>query len=97
MVTFDDMLRARNISHVYEFFTRGRPEGLDVFYIKQSYLCLPRQSIRNNSDRIILFKQTLRDIESMYKDIGGYDVKNEEIKKCVVKLGMKNLNIYVLT
>ena len=27
----DDMLGARNISQIYDFFTRGRHEGLDVF------------------------------------------------------------------
>ena len=52
-----------------EFFTRGRHEDLDVYYISQSYFALPRQSIRNCSDRLILFKQTLRDVQSMYYDI----------------------------
>ena len=40
-----------------------------------------RQSIRTNIDRIILFKQTLRDVESMCKDTGGYDMKYDEFKE----------------
>ena len=52
------MLDARNSSHIDEFFTRGRHENLDVYYISRSYFVLPRQSIRNISDRLILFKQT---------------------------------------
>ena len=52
------MLGARNSSQIDEFFTRGRHEILDVYYISQSYFGLPRQSLRNNSDRLILFKQT---------------------------------------
>ena len=67
---FDYMLGARNSSHMDEFFTRGRHENLDVYYISQSYFALPRQSSRNNSDRLLLSKQTLRDVESMYEDIG---------------------------
>ena len=51
VVIFDDMLEARNSSQIDEFFTRGRHEHLDVYYISQSYFGLPRQSIRNNSDR----------------------------------------------
>ena len=74
IVIFDDMLGARNSSQIDEFFTRGRHEGLDVSYISQSYFGLPRQSIRNNSDRLILFKQTLRDVQSMYYNIGAYDM-----------------------
>ena len=52
IVIFDDMLGAKNSSQIDEFFTRGRHEDLDVYYISQSYFALPRQSIRNNSDRL---------------------------------------------
>ena len=45
------MLGARNSSQIHEFYTRRRHEGLGVFYVSQSYFDLPRQSIRNNSDR----------------------------------------------
>ena len=46
-----------------------------------SYFGLPTQSIRNNTDRIVLFKQTLGDVESTYKDIGGYDKKSFEFRE----------------
>ena len=46
VVIFDDMLGAKNISQIEEFFTRGRHEDLDVFYISQRFFALPRQSIR---------------------------------------------------
>ena len=85
VVIFDDMLRAKNSSQIDEFFTRGRHEDLDVYYISQSYFALPRQSIRNNSDRLILFKQTLRDVQSMYYDIGAYDMKYDEFKEMCQK------------
>ena len=65
VVIFDDMLGARNSSQLDEFFTRGRHEDLNVYYNSQSCFALPRQSIRNNSDRLKLFKQTLRDVQSM--------------------------------
>ena len=80
VVIFDDMLGAKNSSQIDEFFTRGRHEDLDVYYISQSYFGLPRQSIRNNSDRLILFKQTLRDVQSMFYDIGAYDMSYDEFK-----------------
>ena len=65
VVIFDDMLRARNSSQNDDFYTRGRHEDLSVFYVCQSSFGLPRQSIRNNSDRLILIKQTIRDVQSM--------------------------------
>ena len=81
VVIFDDMLGAKNKSQIDEFFTRGRHENIDVYYFSQNYFALPRQSIRNNSDRIILFKQTLRDVQSMYYDIGAYDMIYDEFKE----------------
>ena len=81
VVVFDDMLGAKNSSQKDEFFTRGRHEDLDVYYISQSYFALPRQSIRNNSDRLILFKQTLRDVQSMYQGNGAFDMVYDEFKE----------------
>ena len=95
-VIFDDMLGARNFSQKVEFLTRGRHEDLDVCYISQSYFGLPRQSIRNNSDRLVLFKQTLRDVQNMHYDIGAYDMKYDEFKKCVKSYGVKVSTIFVL-
>ena len=78
VVIFDDMLGAKKSSQIDVLFKRGRHEVLDVYYISHSYFALPRQSIRNNSDRIILFKQTLRDVQSMYHDIGAFDMIYDE-------------------
>ena len=92
VVIFDDMLGAKSSSQIDEFFSRGRHEDLDVYYISQSYFGLPRQSIRNNSDRLILFKQTLRDVESMYYDIGAYDMNYDEFKEMCHKAWNEKYN-----
>ena len=75
------MLGAKNSSQIDERFTRGRHEDLDAYYISQRYFVLPRQSIRTNSDRLILFKQIFRDVQSMYHDIGAFDMIYDEIKE----------------
>ena len=92
VVIFDDMLGTRNSSQIDEFFTIGRREYLDVYYISQSYFALPRQSIRNNSDRLILFKQTLRDVQSMYYDIGAFDMNYDEFKQMCHKAWHERFN-----
>ena len=86
------MLGARNTSQRDKFFTTGRHEDLDVYYISQSYFAFPRQSIRNNSDRLKLFKQTLRDFQSMYYDIGAYDMKYDEFKEMCHKARSERFN-----
>ena len=92
IVVFDDMLGARNSSQIDELFTRGRHEYLDVYYISQSYFALPRQSIRNNCDRLILFKQTLRDVRSMHYDIGAYVMKYDEFEQMCHKAWSERFN-----
>ena len=61
-VVFDDMLDS-NQRLIDPFFTRGRHNDLDVYYLSQSYFDLPKRTIRNNSNIIILFQQILNDVE----------------------------------
>ena len=86
------MLGARNSSQTDEFFTRGRHENLDVYYINQSYFGVPRQSIRNNSDRLKLFKQALRDVDNMYRDIKADDMEFRKFKEMCVKASCEKFN-----
>ena len=96
MVIADDMLDARNCSQIDEFFTRSRLGKLDVFYKSQSYFGLPRQSIRKNSDRLILFKQSIGDVQSRYFDIGAFDMKYDEFKEmCRVAWSEKFTNLCI--
>ena len=41
--------------------------------------------MRNNSNKIILFNQTLKDIEHIYRDVGGYDMSYDEFKQICEK------------
>ena len=80
-VVFDDMLLSKQESNIDMFFTRGRHNNIDIYYISQSYFHLPKNTIRNNSNIIILFKQTLRDIILLFHDIAGLDMNLEEWKQ----------------
>ena len=79
-VVFDDMLDS-NQKLIDPFFTRGRHNDLDVNYLSQSYFYLPKRTIRNTSNIIILFQQTLKDVEHIFRDIAGFDMSYHEIKK----------------
>ena len=58
-VVIDDMLDS-NQKLIDPFFTRGRHNDLDVYYLSQSYFDLPKRTIRNNSNITTLFQQTLK-------------------------------------
>ena len=70
-VVFDDMLLSKQKSNIDLFFNRGRHSKFDVYYISQSYFHLPKNTIRNNSNIILLFTQTLRDLILLFHDIAA--------------------------
>ena len=80
IIVFDDFLGSSNSRFIDQFFIRGRHNNLDIYYLSQSYFDLPKRTIRNNSNKIILFNQTLKDIEHIYRDVAGYDMNYDEFK-----------------
>ena len=68
-----------NQKEVSPFFTRGRHENIDVYYLSQRYFELPL-IIRDNSNIIILFKQTAKTVQNLYNDIAGFDMDYIEFK-----------------
>ena len=38
-------------------------------------------TIRNNSNKIIPFIETLKDIENIFRDVGGYDMSYDEFEQ----------------
>ena len=92
IIVFDDILGSSNSRFIDQFFIRGRHNNLDVYYQSQSYFDLPKRTIRNNSNKIILFNQTLKDIEHIYKDVAGYDMNDDEFKELCRKSWEEDYN-----
>ena len=80
IIVFDDILGSSNSRFIDQFFIRRRHNNLDIYYLSQSYFDLPKRTIRNNSNKTILFNQTLKDIEHIYRDVAGYDLNYDEFK-----------------
>ena len=73
-VVVDDILLSKQESNIDLFFTRGQPNNIDIYYKYQSFSHLPKNTLHNNSDIIILIKQTLGDIILLFHDIAGLDM-----------------------
>ena len=48
IVVFDDSLLPKHEGNIHLFFTRGRHNNTDIYYITQSFFHLPKKTIRNN-------------------------------------------------
>ena len=84
-----------NQREIHPFFTRGRHENIDVYYLSQRYFELPL-IIRDNSNIIILFKQTAKTVQNLYNDIAGFDMITMNLKIYVERHGIKNIVILKL-
>ena len=92
IVGFDDILGSSNSRFIDRFFIRGRHNNLDIYYLSQSFFDLPKRTIRNISTKIILFNQTLKDIEHTARDVAGYDMKYDEFKELCRKSWEEDYN-----
>ena len=60
---------------------KQRLNFLEVFYLPHFDFVLTRRTIRNISNKVILFNQTLRNIGNVYRDVSRYDVNYDEFKQ----------------
>ena len=67
-------------SKAQSYYTRGRHANCDCFYISQNYFALPRNSVRENSNIIILFPQNSKSVEHIYRDHCS-DISYQEFKE----------------
>ena len=95
MIVFDDILGSSNSKLVNQYLIRGRHEILDIYYLSQSYFDLPKRTIRNNSNKKLLFNQTLKDFEHIYRDVSGYDMSYDEFNELLRKSWDEDYNYFV--
>ena len=70
LIIFDDCILERQ-NKCQSYYTRGRHANCDCFYISQNYFKLDRQTIRENSNLIILFPQNPKDLQHIHADHCG--------------------------
>ena len=79
LLIFDDcFLRPQNKAEAY--YTRGRHNNFDTFDISQNYFRLPHQTIRENTNFIILFPQDAKNLMHIHADHCDDDMSLQEFK-----------------
>lgn len=67
LMLFDDCLLEKQ-NKAQSYYTRGRHSNCDCFYISQNYFKLDRQTVRENSNFIILFPQSEKNLDHIHRD-----------------------------
>ena len=81
IIVFEDLLGSSNSKYIDQFIIRGSYGNLDKFYLSESYFDLTKRTKQNKSFEIIPFNQTLKDVEKIFRDVGGYDMSYDEFKQ----------------
>lgn len=67
LLVLDDVLLGPQ-NKIEDMYTRGRHNGIDTFYIAQNYFKLPRQTVRENANFIVMFPQDMKNLNHIYND-----------------------------
>ena len=95
LLILDDCLLGPQ-SKAEAYYTRGRHNNCDTFYISQNYFRLPRQTIRENANFIILFPQDGKNLTHLHADHCADDMSVEEFKKFCRKVWTVKHNFVVI-
>lgn len=77
---FDDVC-CSNQQVIKEYFSMGRHNNIDSFYLTQTYAMVPKHLIRDNTNSLILFKQDNLNLKHIYNDHVGTDMTFENFKE----------------
>ena len=75
----DCFLGKQNKAEAY--YTRSRHNNFDTIYIVQNYFRLPRHTVRENSNFIILFPQYVKNLTHIHADHCASDISLPEFKQ----------------
>lgn len=85
----DDVI-GENQSVIRDYFSRGRHNKIDIFYLAQSYSKVPKQLIRDNANLIVLFKQDETNLKHVYNEHCSGDMSYTEFKMFCIDVWNRN-------
>lgn len=84
VMIFDDIACERQ-NNITNYFTMGRHNNIDVFYLCQTYSKVPKQLVRDNTNVIIVFSQDELNLKHIYSDHVNTDMDFDKFKEICCK------------
>ena len=96
VIVLDDVMLGPQ-SKAEAYYTRGRHNNADTLYLTQSYFKLPRQTIRENANFFILFRQDRKNLRDVYDDhVSCDDISFEQFMRFCQKVWEASKNGYII-
>lgn len=80
IMIFDDISCEKH-DQIRNYFSMGRHNNIDTFYLGQTYSRIPKQLIRDNCNFVILFKQDDMNLRHVYNDHVTTDMSFDKFKQ----------------
>jgi GTPase SAR1 family protein len=65
---------------IREYFSLGRHNKIDCFYLRQTYAKIPKHLIGDNANTFVIFKQDVLNLKHIYNDHIGTDMNYEKFR-----------------
>lgn len=96
IMIFDDVICDKQ-NNIMAYFCMGRHNGVDCFYLTQTYTRVPKHLIRDNANLLIVFKQDDTNLKHIYNDYGiGCDMKFDEFRDVCYKIWREKYQFLVI-
>lgn len=95
IMIFDD-ISCQKHNNIRNYFTMGRHNNIDTFYLGQTYSAIPKQLVRDNCNFVILFKQDEMNLRHVYNDHVTTDMVFEKFKELCALAWKDNYGFLVI-
>lgn len=80
VLIFDDVI-CDSQNPIKEYYSMGRHQGIDCFYLAQTYTRIPKHLLRDNANLLIVFKQDELNLKHIYEEHVNTDMSFNAFKE----------------
>lgn len=95
IMVFDDVACGKQ-NNIKNYFSMGRHNNIDSFYMCQTYSFIPKQLVRDNANLLIIFKQDNKNLQHIYHDHVNTDMSFDLFKEMCFKVWNEGANAFVV-
>lgn len=95
VMIFDDVACGKQ-TNIKNYFSMGRHNNIDTFYLCQTYSYIPKQLVRDNANLIVLFKQDFKNLRHIYNDHVNTDMSFETFQNICLHVWDSGKNNFIV-
>lgn len=95
VIIFDDVSCEKQ-NNIKNYFSMGRHNSVDSFFICQTYSFISKQLVRDNANFLIVFRQDERNLHHIYSDHVNLDMTFDNFKVLCSKVWSKGQNNFLV-